>query len=81
MENVYTGFKFTTLEVNKNFKIKAHTVNRYGRNLNTLIGVSGLIRLVGVDFANKFTERAFNSGADKCICKLRSGVRVTFYSH
>ncbi|AFM54809.1 hypothetical protein B620_gp31 [Croceibacter phage P2559S] len=79
--SIYTGLKFTTSEVNQNFKIKAHTTNKSGKNLNTLLGVSGLIKLVGVEFANKFIERAFNSGQDKHTSKLRSGVRVTFYSH
>lgn len=78
--SIYTGLKFTTSEVNLNFRIKAHTTNKHGKNLNTLLGVSGLIKLVGVDFTNKFIERAFESGEDKHTSKLRSGVRVTFYS-
>lgn len=80
MCSVYNGLLFTTKEVNKNFIIKAHTVNRYGKNLNTALGVSGLIKLVGIDFTNKFIKRAFDSGMDKHTSKLRSGIRVTFYS-
>lgn len=79
--SIYTGLQYSTREINQNFKIKVHTVNKYGKNLNTLVGVSGLIRLIGVEFVNKFVTRSFNSGQDKCTCKLRSGVRVTFYAH
>lgn len=75
------GLKYSTKEINSNFKIKAHTVNKYGKNLNTLLGVSGLVALIGIDFTNKFLERAFNSGLDKHTSKLRSGVRITFYVH
>ena len=78
--SIYTGLKYTTALVNSNFKIKAHTTIKSGKNLNTLLGVSGLIKLVGIDFANKFIERALESGLDKHTSKLRSGVRVTFYA-
>lgn len=82
MENsIYRGLNFTTSEINRNFKIKVHTTNKYGKNLNTLVGVSGLIKLIGVDMVNKFVQRSFNTMDDRTICKLRSGVRVTFYSH
>lgn len=80
--SIYTGLNYSTSEINRAFKIKAHTTKKLGdKKLNTLIGVSGLIRLVGIDFANKFIERAFNSTGDKETCKLRSGIRVTFYVH
>lgn len=79
--SIYKGLKFSTGEINSNFKIKVHTTNKYGKNLNTLVGVSGLIRLVGVEMANKFVQRSFNAMTDRTVCKLRSGVRVTFYSH
>lgn len=82
MENsIYTGLKFSTSQINQNFKIKVHTTNKYGKNLNTLVGVSGLIRLIGVEMANKFLQRSFNAQTDRTVCKLRSGVRVTFYAH
>lgn len=75
-----TGLNYSTTIVNSNFRIKAHTTNKYGKNLNTLLGVSGLVKLVGIEFANKFIERAFEAGLDKHTSKLRSGVRVTFYA-
>ena len=79
--SIYNGLKFSTGEINKNFKIKVHTTNKYGKNLNTLVGVSGLIRLIGVEMVNKFVTRSFDAMEDRTVCKLRSGVRVTFYSH
>lgn len=78
--SIYTGLEYSTREINQNFRIKAHTINKYGKNLNTALGVSGLINLVGIEFTNKFVRRAFNSGLDKHTSKLRSGVRITFYS-
>lgn len=67
-----------TSTINRNFKIKVFgRVN--GKKINTLVGVSGLIKLIGADFAEEFVERAFNSTEDKCVCKLRRGIKVTFY--
>lgn len=70
---------YTTREINRNFKIKAFgSVN--GKKVNTLVGVSGLLRLVGsVELVNNLLDRAFNSTDDACICKLRRGIKVTFY--
>ena len=72
---------YTTREVNHNFKIKVYGKDENGKKLNTLVGVSGLIRLIGVELFNKFVTRAkkicFN--AEKCVCKLRRGLKVTFY--
>lgn len=64
----------TTTTINKNWKIKV-----YGNGLNTLVGVSGLINLIGLELADKFVEKAFNSGLDKYVCKLRRGLKITFY--
>lgn len=44
-----------------------------------LVGVSGLIQVVGQEFAIKFALRAIASKEDKCICKLRRGIKVAFY--
>lgn len=79
-QEIYTGLKYSTSEINMNFKIKVHTVNKYGRNINMLVGVAGLVRLIGVEMTNKLLDRSFASADDKCICKLRRGVRVTFYA-
>lgn len=78
--NSYSGLLFTTKEINSNFKIK---VNGFfnGKKLNTLVGVSGLIRLIGVDFVNKLVKKAFDKMyfADKVVCKLRRGLQISFY--
>lgn len=73
--------KFTTTEVNKTFKLKVFgTVD--GKKVNSLYGVSGLIRIIGIDLFNKFCTRAFATyNADKCVCRLRRGLVVTFYTY
>ena len=70
--------KYETSTINANFKIKVFGIEN-GKKLNTLVGVSGLINLIGIDLANKLVARAFNGTADKCVCKLRRGLKVTFY--
>lgn len=78
---IYNGLNYTTREINQNFKIKVNGINFEGKKLNTLLGVSGLIKLIGVEMVNKLLKRAFNSKNDKCECKLRRGLKVTFYYH
>lgn len=70
---------FSTSDINRNFKIKVFGLVGE-QKINTLVGVSGLINIVGEDFAAKFVSRAFSSITDKCECKLRRGLKVTFYS-
>ena len=76
-----TTLKYTTSEINRNFKIK---VSGYvnGKKVNTLVGVSGLIRMLegAVDLINRLLDRAFNCMDDKCACKLRRGLKVSFYN-
>ena len=67
--------------INRNFLIKVFGINDEGRKINTLVGVSGLLQLVGVELANKMLARAFNSAQDCCTCKLRRGLKVSFYVH
>ena len=64
---------YTTKEINRNFKIKV-----FGY---TLVGVSGLIRILDGDEAKaqKFVARAFASGKDRTDCKVYGGVRISFY--
>ena len=73
---------YSTSEINRNFKIKiSGYVN--GKKVNTLVGVSGLIRMLdgAIDLINRLLNRAFNCMGDKCVCKLRRGVKVSFYWH
>lgn len=72
---------FTTREINRNFKIKVSGVIDE-KKINTLVGVSGLLRMVDdVDLTNRLLDRAFNSREDRCICKLRRGLRIGFYCY
>jgi len=49
--------------------------------INTLVGVSGLLKLVDdIDLANRLLDRAFNCMDDVCICKLRRGIKISFYA-
>ena len=73
--------QYTKKQVNGLFKIKVYGKNADGKRVNTLVGVSGLVKLVGVDLFNKLVARAKKAmyNADKVICKLRRGLKVTFY--
>lgn len=71
---------YSSTEINADFRIKIYGVDRNGNRINTLVGVSGLLGLVGVELANKFLERAYRFVLDKTICKLRRGLKVTFYN-
>lgn len=48
-----TALAFTTKEINRNFKINVAGYNNDTKKLNTLVGVSGLVNLIGVELANK----------------------------
>ena len=72
---------WTSKEINRDWMMKVFGFNEEGKKLNTLVGVSGLVQLVGVEFANKFLARAYESGSDRCVCRLRRGLKVTFYAH
>ena len=69
----------TTSNINRNFKIKAFGRLENGNKINTLLGVSGLVRLIGEELADKFICKAFRSTGDKLDCKLRRGIKITFY--
>ena len=73
--------QYSTREINRDFKIKVYGYTDEGRKVDMLVGVSRLILLIGVEHANKQIERAYKTGQDKCICKLRRGLKVTYYAH
>lgn len=73
--------KYSTREINRDFKIKAYGYTEEGKKVDRLVGVSGLLLLIGVEHANKQLERAYRLGDDKCVCKLRRGLKVTYYAH
>ena len=71
---------YSTSEINANFKIKVFGWLN-GKKINTLVGVSGLLNLLdgAVDLVNRLLDRAFRSKGDKCVCKLRRGLQISFY--
>ena len=70
---------YTTTEINKNFRIKVFGRNAEGKKINTLMGVAGILALIGEELLNKFLRRAFACMEDVCVCKLRRGLKVSFY--
>lgn len=72
--------KYTTREINHNYKIKiAGTYD--GKKVNTLVGVSGLLKMVNdIELTNRLLDRAFACMEDKVVCRLRRGIRISFYS-
>ena len=76
--DIYNGLEYTTREINRAFKIKVNGLFN-GKKINTLVGVKGLIELIGVEMANKMLRRAFNGTDDKTVCKLRRGIKISFY--
>ena len=78
--NIYNGLNFSTRMINLNFRIKISGVDENGKKINTMVGVAGLIKAIGIELANKFLDKAFNKGLDKFICKLRRGLKISFYS-
>ena len=71
--------KFTTKFVNANFRIKVFGRDANGKKINTLMGVSGIIRLIGEELFYKFVQRALDCMKDVCVCKLRRGLQVSLY--
>ena len=71
--------KYTSKEINHNYKIKVAGIYD-GQKVNTLVGVSGLIRMVGdIALTNRLLDRAFSCMDDVCVCKLRRGIKISFY--
>jgi hypothetical protein len=69
---------YYTQQINRNFRIKINGIVD-GKKVNKLVGVKGLIELIGVEMANKMLRRAFNGTDDKTVCKLRRGIKISFY--
>lgn len=70
---------YTTTEINKNFRIKVFGYDAECKKINTLMGVAGILALIGEELLNKFLRRAFSCMEDVCVCKLRRGLKVSFY--
>ena len=71
--------KYTTKQINRDYKIKVSGLYN-GEKVNTLVGVSGLVRMVGdIELTNRLLDRAVACMDDKVCCKLRRGIKITFY--
>ena len=79
MKKVAKQLSYSTKWINENFRIKVYGRDEQGKKINTLLGVSGIIRLIGVELFEKFIKRAINSMMDVCVCKLRRGLQVSLY--
>ena len=67
--------KYQSSTINANFRIKL-----YGKGVDKLVGVTGFIQAVDdIDLMNRLLDRAFNNRLDKVVCKLRRGLKITFY--
>lgn len=73
------GLAYSTKEINKNFRIKVSGIDAQGNRIHKLVGVAGAIALIGVEMLNKLLTRAFSSMDDVCVCKLRRGIKFSFY--
>lgn len=72
---------YTKKEINRDYLIKVSGIVD-GQRINTLVGVSGLLKIVGdLELTNRLLDRAFASIDDNCVCKLRRGVKISFYLH
>lgn len=70
---------YSTKEINRNFRIKVSGVDNFGNKIHKLVGVAGAISLIGVEMLNKLLDRAFSSLEDCCVCRLRRGIKFSFY--
>lgn len=72
---------YTTRQINREYKIKVFGMVD-GKKVNTLVGVDGYKKIVADDeLAMRLVNRVFDKMADKVICKLRRGIKITFYAY
>lgn len=77
--NNKNGLAYSSKDINRNFRIKVSGVDAQGRKVHKLVGVAGAIALIGVEILNKLLKRAFACMDDVCVCKLRRGIKFSFY--
>lgn len=53
--------EFTTKFINSNFRIKVFGRTEDSKKINTLVGVSGILKLIGAELFNKFIKRALKA--------------------
>ena len=79
MAKVKETKQFSSKYINQNFRIKVFGYDENGKKINTLMGVSGIIKLIGETLFFKFVQRALDCMRDVCVCKLRRGLQVSLY--
>lgn len=72
--------RFSSKFINRNYRLKVYGVDALGRKVNKLVGVAGMIALIGIEMFNKLLDRATRCLEDVCVCKLRRGLKISFYS-
>lgn len=77
--NNKNGLAYSSKDINRNFRIKVSGVDAQGRKVHKLVGVAGAIAIIGVEMLNKLLKRAFACMDDVCVCKLRRGIKFSFY--
>lgn len=75
-----TNLRFSSKFINRNYRLKVSGIDSLGNRINKLVGVAGMIALIGVEMFNKLLDRATRCLEDVCICKLRRGLKISFYS-
>lgn len=76
---IYENGKRNITRINADYRIKVYGIVD-GIKVNHLLGVSGLVALIGDELTDKFICRAYASGMDSTHCKLRRGIKVSFYN-
>lgn len=66
--------------INRNYRIKVSGVDAQGNRVHKLVGVTGIIKLLDIETLNKLLKRAVNCHEDVCVCKLRRGLKISFYN-
>ena len=79
MANKKENKQYTTKYINQNFRIKVFGRDENGKKINTLMGVSGIVEMIGEELFYKFVTRAIRCMQDVCVCKLRRGLQVSLY--
>lgn len=72
--------RYSSKFINLNYRLKVYGVDALGNKINKLVGVAGMIALIGVEMFNKLLDRAARCLDDVCICKLRRGLKISFYN-
>ena len=70
------NFKHTSADFNRHFKVKV-----YGNGINKAVGFSGYMAIIGDEaLAFRLLDKAAAFMGDVLHCKLRRGIKVSFYN-